>query len=58
MNRYGSDKPDTRYGMELIDITDEVSSSEFVVFKAQQPRAAQSEPSTQKCGIGSLEKRN
>ena len=34
MNRYGSDKPDTRYGMELIDITDEVSSSEFVVFKS------------------------
>ena len=34
MERYGSDKPDTRYGMELIDITDEVSSSEFVVFKS------------------------
>ena len=34
MNRYGSDKPDTRYGMELIDITDEVSSTEFVVFKS------------------------
>lgn len=58
MNRYGSDKPDTRYGMELIDITDEVSSSEFVVFKSATAEAAQSEPSTQKCGIGSLEKRN
>lgn len=33
MNRYGSDKPDTRYAMELIDLTDEVKSSEFVVFK-------------------------
>ncbi|MEG0545619.1 MAG: aspartate--tRNA ligase [Oscillospiraceae bacterium] len=34
MNRYGSDKPDTRYGMELIDLTDEVKTSEFVVFKS------------------------
>lgn len=33
MNRYGSDKPDTRYGLELTDITDAVSGSEFVVFK-------------------------
>lgn len=33
MSRYGSDKPDTRYEMELIDITDEVKNSEFVVFK-------------------------
>ena len=34
MNRYGSDKPDTRYGMEIIDISDAVRSSEFVVFKS------------------------
>ena len=34
MNRYGSDKPDTRYGMEIIDISDAVKSSEFVVFKS------------------------
>lgn len=33
MERYGSDKPDTRYGMELCDITDAVRDSEFVVFK-------------------------
>ncbi len=34
MERYGSDKPDTRYGMELIDLTDIVKNSEFVVFKS------------------------
>ena len=33
MERYGSDKPDTRYGMELIDLTDIVKDSEFIVFK-------------------------
>ncbi len=32
MERYGSDKPDLRYGMELIDLTDELKSSEFGVF--------------------------
>lgn len=34
MNRYGSDKPDTRFGMEIQDITDAVKDSEFVVFKS------------------------
>ena len=33
MNRYGSDKPDTRYGMELCDLSDVVADTEFVVFK-------------------------
>jgi aspartyl-tRNA synthetase len=33
MNRYGSDKPDTRFGMEIQDITEAVKDSEFVVFK-------------------------
>lgn len=32
MNRYGSDKPDTRFGLELIDISDCVKNSEFSVF--------------------------
>lgn len=34
MERYGSDKPDTRYGMEIINISDVVGSSEFTVFKS------------------------
>jgi len=33
MERFGSDKPDTRFGMELVNITEVVKNSEFVVFK-------------------------
>ena len=33
MNRFGSDKPDTRFGMEIEDISDIVKDSPFVVFK-------------------------
>ncbi len=33
MRRFGSDKPDLRYGMELFDITDLAKTSEFAVFK-------------------------
>ena len=32
MNRYGTDKPDLRYGMEIFDLTDVVRGSEFGVF--------------------------
>ena len=33
MERYGSDKPDLRYGMELTDLTDVLKDTEFAVFK-------------------------
>jgi aspartyl-tRNA synthetase len=33
MRRFGTDKPDLRFGMELFDITDLVGDSEFGVFK-------------------------
>ncbi|MEH2468418.1 aspartate--tRNA ligase [Nostoc sp.] len=33
MERYGSDKPDTRYGLELVDVSDIVKDSSFKVFR-------------------------
>lgn len=33
MDRYGSDKPDIRFGMELQDVTEVVKDCEFAVFK-------------------------
>ena len=32
MEKYGVDKPDLRYGMELIDLTDDLKNTEFSVF--------------------------
>lgn len=33
MRRFGSDKPDLRFGMELHDLSEQVKENEFVVFK-------------------------
>ncbi|GAA0077848.1 aspartate--tRNA ligase [Clostridium sp. CTA-5] len=33
MEKYGSDKPDLRFGMEITNITEDVKDLEFVVFK-------------------------
>lgn len=32
MDKYGSDKPDLRFGLEMVDVSDIVSQSEFKVF--------------------------
>lgn len=34
MDRYGSDKPDTRYGLELVDVSDLVKDCGFKVFSS------------------------
>ncbi len=34
MNRYGSDKPDTRFGMEIQDLSETVKDCEFPVFRS------------------------
>ncbi|HWQ15773.1 MAG TPA: aspartate--tRNA ligase [Roseiflexaceae bacterium] len=33
LERYGSDKPDLRYGMELVDLGEMVASSQFALFR-------------------------
>jgi aspartyl-tRNA synthetase len=34
MNRFGSDKPDTRFGIEIVDLTDVFLQSNFKVFRS------------------------
>ena len=34
MERFGSDKPDTRFGMELVDFTEDFKASAFKVFRS------------------------
>lgn len=36
MEKYGSDKPDLRFGMELIELTDVFKQAEFAVFKTAE----------------------
>ncbi|MDC0144062.1 aspartate--tRNA ligase [Verrucomicrobia bacterium] len=38
MDRYGSDKPDTRYSMEIVDFTENFSTSGFKVFSGAVER--------------------
>ncbi|MDE2682092.1 MAG: aspartate--tRNA ligase [Verrucomicrobiota bacterium] len=38
MDRYGSDKPDTRYAMEIADFTEDFAASEFKVFSGAVER--------------------
>ncbi|MCQ6278217.1 aspartate--tRNA ligase [Bacillus sp. EB600] len=41
MSRYGSDKPDTRFGMELVDLSEVVKNSGFKVFTAAVEKGGQ-----------------
>ncbi|MCD7032987.1 aspartate--tRNA ligase [Metabacillus sp. GX 13764] len=52
MNRYGSDKPDTRFGMELTDVSELVKNSGFKVFSSTVERAGKVKGLTVKAGAG------
>ncbi|MDO4611433.1 MAG: aspartate--tRNA ligase [Candidatus Saccharibacteria bacterium] len=39
MEKYGVDKPDLRYGMELIDLTEALAGTEFKVFQSECVKA-------------------
>ncbi len=41
MERFGSDKPDVRFGMELIDVSDIVAESEFKIFASTIAKGGQ-----------------
>jgi aspartyl-tRNA synthetase len=40
VEKYGTDKPDLRFGMELIDVSEVFAHSEFKVFQSAMEAAA------------------
>ncbi|HWP44495.1 MAG TPA: aspartate--tRNA ligase, partial [Blastocatellia bacterium] len=50
MRRYGTDKPDTRYGLELIDLSDRLADTEFSLYRAALDSGGQVKAITVKGG--------
>lgn len=52
MDRYGSDRPDLRYGLELVDISDLAAKTDFKVFtQALEKNTGTGHPSTRDGGV-------
>ncbi len=54
MRRFGSDKPDTRFGMEITDISEVVRDTDFVVFKGALENGGSVRGITAKNAAGTL----
>lgn len=57
MDRFGSDKPDLRFGMELTDVTDVVKTAAFPYLPEQSKMAEVYAVSTRKVRAGCRERR-
>ncbi len=57
MERYGSDKPDTRYGMEIYDLSDVVKDSGFGVFESAVQGGGSVRAITAKNAAGTLSRK-
>jgi aspartyl-tRNA synthetase len=57
MSRFGTDKPDMRFGMELVDVTDMFLESEFKLF-AEAARTGQVIKAIKAPGCGSLSRKD
>ncbi|MDO4287654.1 MAG: aspartate--tRNA ligase [Eubacterium sp.] len=57
MDRFGSDKPDTRFGMELTNISDIVADSEFKVFSGAVKKGGSVRAINAKAAQGKLSKK-
>ena len=57
MLKYGSDKPDLRYGLEIVDVGDIMAQTEFQTFRAHSKPAARSVVSTRRVRPTSLRAR-
>jgi aspartyl-tRNA synthetase len=58
MARYGSDKPDTRFGMELVDVSEIVKDSPFKVFAGAVQNGGQVKAITVKGGAGQYSRKD
>ena len=58
MGRFGSDKPDTRFGLEIVDVTDIFDGTEFKPLPQCWSRAAASAPSMPRAWPGKLTRKH